>query len=84
MHSTWASAENHQSQAKVQSNRCHTSYTYREGRSGRRARCEDRHFAKGGTNVNSFGFFNQDGFEVVIWILVIIFLLSIFFDEGID
>jgi len=31
------------------------------------------------------GFFaNHEGFEVVIWILVIIFLLSIFFDEGID
>lgn len=29
-------------------------------------------------------FSNHDGFEVVIWILVIIFLLSIFFDEGID
>lgn len=30
------------------------------------------------------GFFEGEGFEVVIWILVIIFLLSIFFDEGID
>jgi hypothetical protein len=30
------------------------------------------------------GFFNHDGFELVIWILVIIFLLSIFFDEGLD
>jgi len=29
-------------------------------------------------------FFDGDGFEVVIWILIIIFLLSIFFDEGID
>jgi len=37
---------------------------------------------EGGTNMK--GFFNQDGFEIVIWILVIIFLLSIFFDEGID
>jgi hypothetical protein len=37
---------------------------------------------EGGTDMK--GFFNQDGFEVVIWILVIIFLLSIFFDEGID
>jgi hypothetical protein len=30
------------------------------------------------------GFFRNDGFELVIWILVIIFLLSIFFDEGLD
>lgn len=30
------------------------------------------------------GFFEQEGFEVVIWIVIIIFLLSIFFDEGID
>jgi hypothetical protein len=37
---------------------------------------------KGGIDLN--GFFNQDGFEVVIWIVLIIFLLSIFFDEGID
>jgi len=29
-------------------------------------------------------FFAQEGFEVVIWIVIIIFLLSIFFDEGID
>jgi len=34
--------------------------------------------------IDMSGFFNQDGFEVVIWIVVIIFLLSIFFDEGID
>lgn len=39
---------------------------------------------KGGSDMKGFGFFNQDGFEVVIWIIVIIFLLSIFFDEGID
>ncbi|GEB32978.1 hypothetical protein BPA01_25580 [Brevibacillus parabrevis] len=39
---------------------------------------------KGGSRMKGFGFFNQDGFEVVIWIIVIIFLLSIFFDEGID
>ncbi|KKX53473.1 hypothetical protein X546_19005 [Brevibacillus borstelensis cifa_chp40] len=38
---------------------------------------------QGGTNVRGF-FANHEGFEVVIWILVIIFLLSIFFDEGID
>ncbi|MED4583210.1 hypothetical protein [Brevibacillus choshinensis] len=37
---------------------------------------------KGGIDLN--GFFNQDGLEVVIWIVLIIFLLSIFFDEGID
>ncbi len=30
------------------------------------------------------GFFDNEGFELIIWILVIIFLLSIFFDEGID
>lgn len=29
------------------------------------------------------GYFNQD-LEVVIWIVVIIFLLSIFFDERVD
>jgi hypothetical protein len=29
-------------------------------------------------------FIDSDGFEVVIWILLIIFLISIFFDEGID
>ncbi|QRG70711.1 hypothetical protein JNE38_21540 [Brevibacillus choshinensis] len=34
--------------------------------------------------IDMSGFFNQDGFEVVIWIVLIIFLLSIFFDEGID
>ncbi|CAJ1001742.1 hypothetical protein QO009_002812 [Brevibacillus aydinogluensis] len=28
--------------------------------------------------------FKHEGFEVIIWILVIIFLLSIFFDEGIE
>lgn len=39
---------------------------------------------KGGSVMKGFGFFNQDGFETVIWIIVIIFLLSIFFDEGID
>lgn len=39
---------------------------------------------RGGSDMKDFGFFNQDGFEVVIWIIVIIFLLSIFFDEGID
>lgn len=37
---------------------------------------------KGGIGLS--GFFNQEGFEVVIWIVLIIFLLSIFFDEGID
>lgn len=30
------------------------------------------------------GFLDNEGFEVVIWILLIIFLISIFFDEGID
>lgn len=44
-------------------------------------RCEE---GEGGTNMKGFGFFNQEGFEIVIWILVVIFLLSIFFDEGID
>jgi hypothetical protein len=39
--------------------------------------------ATGGKGVNK-GFFHNDGFEVIIWILVIIFLLSIFFDEGIE
>ncbi|NGQ97281.1 hypothetical protein G3578_19260 [Brevibacillus sp. SYP-B805] len=29
-------------------------------------------------------FIDNDGFELVIWILLIIFLISIFFDEGID
>ncbi len=29
-------------------------------------------------------FFKHEGFEVIIWILVIVFLLSIFFDEGIE
>jgi hypothetical protein len=28
--------------------------------------------------------FDNDGFEVIIWILLIIFLISIFFDDGID
>lgn len=27
---------------------------------------------------------DNEGFEVVIWILLIIFLISIFFDEGLD
>jgi hypothetical protein len=82
MHSIWANAENRKAQAKVQSNSCRASYTYKEGRCGRDAR-QGSQSGEGGTNM-SFGFFNQDGFEVVIWILVIIFLLSIFFDEGID
>jgi len=29
-------------------------------------------------------FFDNDGFEMLIWILVLIFLISIFFDEGLD
>ncbi len=28
--------------------------------------------------------FDGDGFEVIIWILLIIFLISLFFDEAID
>lgn len=32
----------------------------------------------------SRGLFSNDGFELIIWILIIIFLISIFFDEGID
>jgi hypothetical protein len=36
----------------------------------------------GGKGMGRFS--DSDGFEVVIWILIIIFLLSIFFDEGID
>lgn len=43
---------------------------------------KERGGSKGGLGLN--GFFNQQGFEVVIWIVLIIFLLSIFFDEGID
>jgi|GEM_PF-673863 len=82
MHPTWACAENGISRANVQSNNCLATYTYREGRYGRTAECKALLVGEGGTNMK--GFFNQDGFEVVIWILVIIFLLSIFFDEGID
>lgn len=32
----------------------------------------------------SRNFFDNDGFEVIIWILIIIFLISVFFDEGLD
>ncbi len=28
--------------------------------------------------------FDHDGFEIIIWILLIIFLISIFFDDGIE
>jgi hypothetical protein len=38
----------------------------------------------GGRTFMSKGIFGNDGFELIIWILIIIFLLSIFFDEGID
>ncbi|MBM7590811.1 hypothetical protein JOD01_002421 [Brevibacillus fulvus] len=30
------------------------------------------------------GFFNNEGFEIVLWVILIVFLISIFFDEGID
>ncbi|NRR05383.1 hypothetical protein HP570_24510 [Brevibacillus sp. RS1.1] len=46
--------------------------------------CEERGRMKGGSDVRGFGFFNEEGFEVIIWIIVIVFLLVIFFDEGID
>lgn len=32
----------------------------------------------------SRGLFSNDGFEIIIGILIVIFLISIFFDEGID
>ncbi|GED57295.1 hypothetical protein BFO01nite_14270 [Brevibacillus formosus] len=46
--------------------------------------CEECDKMKGGSDVRGFGFFNEEGFEVIIWIIVIVFLLVIFFDEGID
>jgi hypothetical protein len=79
----WAKAENGGEQADVQSNGLPATYTYyckwpRAERTAQGYRMEQQ----GGTDMK--GFFNHEGFEVIIWILVIIFLLSIFFDEGID
>jgi hypothetical protein len=37
----------------------------------------------GGKESMNRGIFGE-GFEIIIWILIIIFLISIFFDEGID
>ena len=71
-----------QVRADIQSIRLAAAYTYEQERPGTKVTVACLDACGGGTNMK--GFFNQDGFEVVIWILVIIFLLSIFFDEGID
>lgn len=68
-------------QAMVQSDGFHTTYSYQR-RDPWAAWLQGSRLVEGGTDMK--GFFNQDGFEVVIWIVIIIFLLSIFFDEGID
>lgn len=79
----WAKAENRGEQAAVQSIRLPATYTYYcirpwAERTAHGYRLEEQ----GGTDMKSF--FKHEGFEVIIWILVIVFLLSIFFDEGIE
>jgi hypothetical protein len=79
---TWAKAENRRLAGDGPYQIISRDIYLKEELHRRYAWCAGSKLGKGGTDMK--GLFNQDGFEVVIWIIVIIFLLSIFFDEGID